>query len=100
MLLSSYNSSVDFIIENADVKFKDFILVMKNMIFTEEEAMNVVELLKEKSNAIQEILQKVTGALRLALLLHLLTIQINTCIFFLWKTNKQTNKSGFSFFGQ
>ncbi|XP_070798755.1 kinectin isoform X8 [Pituophis catenifer annectens] len=44
--------------ENADVKFKDFILVMKNMIFTEEEAMNVVELLKEKSNAIQEILQK------------------------------------------
>ncbi|XP_039175483.1 kinectin isoform X4 [Crotalus tigris] len=46
--------------ENADVKFKDFILVMKNMIFTEEEAMNVVELLKEKSNAIQEILQKAT----------------------------------------
>ncbi|KAM3853758.1 kinectin isoform 4-T4 [Vipera latastei] len=44
--------------ENADVKFKDFILVMKNMIFTEEEVMNVVELLKEKSNAIQEILQK------------------------------------------
>ncbi|XP_013912176.1 PREDICTED: coiled-coil domain-containing protein 175 [Thamnophis sirtalis] len=44
--------------ENADVKFKDFILVMKNMIFTEEEAMNVVELLKEKSNAMQEILQK------------------------------------------
>uniref|UniRef100_A0A6B2F8I6 Ribosome receptor lysine/proline rich domain-containing protein n=1 Tax=Bothriechis nubestris TaxID=1766655 RepID=A0A6B2F8I6_9SAUR len=46
--------------ENAEVKFKDFILVMKNMIFTEEEAMNVVELLKEKSNAIQEILQKAT----------------------------------------
>uniref|UniRef100_A0A2D4L6M7 Ribosome receptor lysine/proline rich domain-containing protein n=1 Tax=Micrurus paraensis TaxID=1970185 RepID=A0A2D4L6M7_9SAUR len=44
--------------ENADVKFKDFILVMKNMIFTEEEAMNVVELLKEKSNAMQDILQK------------------------------------------
>ncbi|XP_070606114.1 kinectin isoform X7 [Erythrolamprus reginae] len=44
--------------ENVDVKFKDFILVMKNMIFTEEEAMNVVELLKEKSNAIYEILQK------------------------------------------
>ncbi|XP_063146553.1 kinectin isoform X2 [Candoia aspera] len=44
--------------ENAEVKFKDFILVMKNMIFTEEEAMNVVELLKEKSNVIQEVLQK------------------------------------------
>ncbi|XP_026554470.1 kinectin isoform X7 [Pseudonaja textilis] len=44
--------------ESVDVKFKDFILVMKNMIFTEEEAMNVVELLKEKSNAMQDILQK------------------------------------------
>ncbi|KAM6462552.1 kinectin isoform 2-T3 [Liasis olivaceus] len=44
--------------ENAEVKFKDFILIMKNMIFTEEEAMNVVELLKEKSNVIQEVLQK------------------------------------------
>lgn len=59
------------------MKFKDFILVMKNMIFTEEEAMNVVELLKEKSNAMQEILQKVTGVLRLALLLHLLTIYLH-----------------------
>lgn len=44
--------------ENAEVKFKDFILVMKNMIFTEEEAMNVVEVLKAKSNVIQEVLQK------------------------------------------
>uniref|UniRef100_A0A1W7RGD4 Kinectin n=1 Tax=Agkistrodon contortrix contortrix TaxID=8713 RepID=A0A1W7RGD4_AGKCO len=54
--------------ENTDVKFKDFILVMKNMIFTEEEAMNVVELLKEKSNAIQEILQKATKGESVAVL--------------------------------
>ncbi|KAJ6657993.1 hypothetical protein lerEdw1_001652 [Lerista edwardsae] len=44
--------------ENAEVKFKDFLLAMKNMLFTEEEALCVVELLKEKSNAIQDVLQK------------------------------------------
>nr|XP_016852757.1 PREDICTED: kinectin isoform X3 [Anolis carolinensis] len=44
--------------ENAEVKFKDFLLAMKNMIFTEEEALSVVELLKEKSNVIQDVLQK------------------------------------------
>ncbi|XP_033025223.1 kinectin isoform X3 [Lacerta agilis] len=44
--------------ENAEVKFKDFLLAMKNMIFTEEEALSVVELLKERSNVIQDILQK------------------------------------------
>ncbi|XP_077775444.1 kinectin isoform X6 [Podarcis muralis] len=44
--------------ENAEVKFKDFFLAMKNMIFTEEEALSVVELLKEKSNVIQDVLQK------------------------------------------
>ncbi|XP_054826554.1 kinectin [Eublepharis macularius] len=44
--------------ENAEVKFKDFLLAMKNMIFSEEEALSVVELLKEKSNVIQDVLQK------------------------------------------
>ncbi|XP_061468454.1 kinectin isoform X5 [Rhineura floridana] len=44
--------------ENAEVKFKDFLLAMKSMIFTEEEALSVVELLKEKSNVIQDALQK------------------------------------------
>ncbi|XP_053251030.1 kinectin isoform X3 [Podarcis raffonei] len=44
--------------ENSEVKFKDFLLAMKNMIFTEEEALSVVELLKEKSNVIQDVLQK------------------------------------------
>ncbi|KAH0620276.1 hypothetical protein JD844_020423 [Phrynosoma platyrhinos] len=40
------------------IKFKDFLLAMKNMIFTEEEALSVMELLKEKSNVIQDVLQK------------------------------------------
>uniref|UniRef100_A0A674K5W8 Kinectin 1 n=1 Tax=Terrapene triunguis TaxID=2587831 RepID=A0A674K5W8_9SAUR len=44
--------------ENAEVKFKDFLLAMKSMIFTEDEALCVVELLKEKSSVIQDALQK------------------------------------------
>ncbi|XP_066485885.1 kinectin isoform X2 [Tiliqua scincoides] len=44
--------------ENAEVKFKDFLVAMKNMLFTEDEALCVVELLKEKSNVIQDVLQK------------------------------------------
>jgi len=41
------------------VKFKDFVMAMKNMIFTEDEARSVVEVLKEKSSAIHDLLQKV-----------------------------------------
>ncbi|XP_043373594.1 kinectin isoform X10 [Dermochelys coriacea] len=44
--------------ENAEVKFKDFLLAMKSMTFTEGEALCVVELLKEKSSGIQDALQK------------------------------------------
>uniref|UniRef100_F7AQG6 Kinectin 1 n=1 Tax=Ornithorhynchus anatinus TaxID=9258 RepID=F7AQG6_ORNAN len=44
--------------ENAEVKFKDFLLALKNMKFSEEEAVSVLELLKEKSGAIQDVLQK------------------------------------------
>ncbi|XP_074852340.1 kinectin isoform X2 [Carettochelys insculpta] len=44
--------------ENAEVKFKDFLLAMKNMVFTEDEVHSVVELLKEKSSVIQDALQK------------------------------------------
>ncbi|TFK05468.1 glycine receptor subunit alpha-4 [Platysternon megacephalum] len=44
--------------ENAEVKFKDFLLAMKSMMFTEDEALCVVELLKEKSSVIQDALQK------------------------------------------
>lgn len=45
--------------ENAEVKFKDFVMGLKNMIFTEDEARCVVEVLKEKSSAIHDVLQKV-----------------------------------------
>ncbi|NXG78164.1 KTN1 protein, partial [Baryphthengus martii] len=48
--------------ENAEVKFKDFVMGMKNMIFTEDEARCVVELLKEKSSAIHDVLQKASRA--------------------------------------
>ena len=34
-------------------------MAMKNMIFTEDEARYVVEVLKEKSSAIHDVLQKV-----------------------------------------
>ncbi|XP_008137238.2 kinectin isoform X4 [Eptesicus fuscus] len=44
--------------ENAEVKFKDFILSLKTMIFSEDEALCVVDLLKEKSGVIQEALKK------------------------------------------
>ncbi|NXW82598.1 KTN1 protein, partial [Alopecoenas beccarii] len=48
--------------ENAEVKFKDFVMAMKNMIFTEDEARYVVEVLKEKSGAIHDVLQKASKA--------------------------------------
>uniref|UniRef100_A0A8B9PJX9 Kinectin 1 n=1 Tax=Apteryx owenii TaxID=8824 RepID=A0A8B9PJX9_APTOW len=48
--------------ENAEVKFKDFVMTMKNMILTDDEARCVVEVLKEKSTAIQEALQKASKA--------------------------------------
>ncbi|XP_040413770.1 kinectin isoform X3 [Cygnus olor] len=48
--------------ENAEVKFKDFVMAMKNMIFTEDEARCVVEVLKEKSGAIHDALQKASKA--------------------------------------
>ncbi|NXY55777.1 KTN1 protein, partial [Callaeas wilsoni] len=48
--------------ENAEVKFKDFVTSMKNMIFSEDEARCVVEALKEKSGAIHDFLQKASKA--------------------------------------
>ncbi|XP_065604063.1 kinectin isoform X1 [Cyrtonyx montezumae] len=48
--------------ENAEVKFKDFVMAMKNMIFTEDEARCVVEVLKEKSGTIHDVLQKASKA--------------------------------------
>ncbi|XP_029806429.1 kinectin isoform X2 [Suricata suricatta] len=44
--------------ENAEVKFKDFLLSLKTMVFSEDEALCVVDLLKEKSGVIQDALKK------------------------------------------
>ncbi|XP_032883122.1 kinectin isoform X7 [Amblyraja radiata] len=44
--------------ENADIKFKDFLSSLKNMTFTEEEAIYVAEILKDKAMLIQDIWQK------------------------------------------
>ncbi|NWT16051.1 KTN1 protein, partial [Vireo altiloquus] len=55
--------------ENAEVKFKDFVTSMKNMIFSEDEARCVVEVLKEKSGAIHDFLQKASKA-EMAAALH------------------------------
>ncbi|XP_072124409.1 kinectin isoform X2 [Mobula birostris] len=44
--------------ENADIKFKDFLSSLKTMTFTEEEALYVAEILKDKAVVIQDIWQK------------------------------------------
>ncbi|XP_045144177.1 kinectin isoform X9 [Echinops telfairi] len=44
--------------ENAEVKFKDFLLSLKTMMFSEDEALCVVDLLKEKSGVIQDAFKK------------------------------------------
>uniref|UniRef100_F6YRX6 Kinectin 1 n=1 Tax=Callithrix jacchus TaxID=9483 RepID=F6YRX6_CALJA len=44
--------------ENAEVKFKDFLLSLKTMMFSEDEALCVVDMLKERSGVIQDALKK------------------------------------------
>ncbi|XP_071971841.1 kinectin isoform X10 [Engystomops pustulosus] len=44
--------------ENAEVKFKDFLSTMKNLIFSDNEAMSVVEMLKERSSSVKELVNK------------------------------------------
>uniref|UniRef100_A0A8C5QEU0 Kinectin 1 n=1 Tax=Leptobrachium leishanense TaxID=445787 RepID=A0A8C5QEU0_9ANUR len=44
--------------ENAEVKFKDVVSAMRSLTLSEEEAMAVMETLKEKSRAVQEIVRK------------------------------------------
>ncbi|XP_069773056.1 kinectin isoform X2 [Narcine bancroftii] len=44
--------------ENADVKFKDFLCSLKTMTFSEEEAIYVAEILKDKAVVTQDIWQK------------------------------------------
>ncbi|XP_074091976.1 kinectin isoform X3 [Macrotis lagotis] len=55
--------------ENAEVKFKDFLLSLKTMIFSETEALCIVDLLKEKSGAVQDALKKSNKA-EVAAVLH------------------------------
>ncbi|XP_016279943.1 kinectin isoform X4 [Monodelphis domestica] len=55
--------------ENAEVKFKDFLLSLKNMTFSETEALCVVDLLREKSGAIQDALKKFSKS-EVAVVLH------------------------------
>ncbi|XP_040591731.1 kinectin isoform X4 [Mesocricetus auratus] len=55
--------------ENAEVKFKDFLLSLKTMVFSEDEAVCVVELLKEKSGAVRDALKKSSKG-ELSALLH------------------------------
>ncbi|NXY42574.1 KTN1 protein, partial [Ceuthmochares aereus] len=52
--------------ENAEVKFKDFVMSAKNMILTEDEASYIVEVLKEKCSAIHDVLQKASKAVSAA----------------------------------
>ncbi|XP_038635408.1 kinectin isoform X3 [Scyliorhinus canicula] len=44
--------------ENADIKFKDFLSSLKTMTFTEEEAIYVADILKEKAMVLHDIWQK------------------------------------------
>ncbi|KAL1780589.1 kinectin isoform X1 [Sigmodon hispidus] len=55
--------------ENAEVKFKDFLLSLKTMMFSEDEALCVVDLLQEKSGAIKAALKKSNKG-ELSALLH------------------------------
>ncbi|XP_060685112.1 kinectin isoform X2 [Hemiscyllium ocellatum] len=48
----------DYDTENTDIKFKDFLSSLKTMTFTEEEAIHVADILKEKASVLQEIWQK------------------------------------------
>ncbi|CAI9573236.1 unnamed protein product [Staurois parvus] len=44
--------------ENAEVKFKDFVATLRSMIFSDDEAMSVVAMLKDKSNSVKDMVHK------------------------------------------
>ncbi|XP_066464372.1 kinectin isoform X13 [Eleutherodactylus coqui] len=44
--------------ENAELKFKDFLSSMKNLMFSDDEAMSVVEMLKNKSSSVLAMVNK------------------------------------------
>ncbi|KAM4014592.1 kinectin isoform 3-T3 [Anomaloglossus baeobatrachus] len=54
--------------ENVEVKFKDFLSTMKNLIVSEDEAMSLVEMLKAKSTSVQEMVNKANKGESAALL--------------------------------
>uniref|UniRef100_H3BID2 Kinectin 1 n=1 Tax=Latimeria chalumnae TaxID=7897 RepID=H3BID2_LATCH len=63
--------------ENAEVKFKDLLVVLKSMRLTEEEAGCLADALKDKSNVIQDIWQKQAGKGDPAVMLHQLQAREN-----------------------
>ncbi|XP_069806482.1 kinectin isoform X2 [Dendropsophus ebraccatus] len=54
--------------ENVELKFKDLISTMKSLIFSDDEAMSVVEMLKDKSSSVQEMVNKANKGNSAALL--------------------------------
>ncbi|XP_073466701.1 kinectin isoform X10 [Aquarana catesbeiana] len=44
--------------ENAEVKFKDFVTTIRSMILSDDEAMSVVEMLKDKSSSVKDLIHK------------------------------------------
>ncbi|XP_018417634.1 PREDICTED: kinectin [Nanorana parkeri] len=44
--------------ENAEVKFKDFVATLRSMIFSDDEAMSVVEMMKDKSISVKDLVHK------------------------------------------
>nr|XP_036872129.1 kinectin [Manis javanica] len=64
--------------ENAEVKFKDFLMSLKTMIFSEDEALCVVELLKEKSGVIQDALKRMAEKERSSVVIARMKDRIGT----------------------
>ncbi|XP_040189899.1 kinectin isoform X3 [Rana temporaria] len=46
--------------ENAEVKFKDFVTTIRSIILSDDEAMSVVEMLKDKSSSVKDLIHKAT----------------------------------------
>ncbi|XP_077320549.1 kinectin isoform X6 [Lithobates pipiens] len=44
--------------ENAEVKFKDFVTTIRSMILSDDEAMSVVEMLKDRSSSVKDLIHK------------------------------------------
>lgn len=66
--------------ENADVKFKEFMSVLKNMTFTQEEAICVADAVKSKFGGMQDAWQKQSGKGETAAVLHQLQEKEKTVV--------------------